>query len=135
LPLIIRDNKIKFYFRFMLSQIKFGYVLKFLIGFIDTLSFTISENFALSRNIKFYDFLTHFHFGEDVLLVYVCTISVPCSESICGNGAGCSTAPDGRFSPEKKASSSLDQGAGCVPDTVRTFRRGEKLFLQLEMKP
>jgi len=47
LPLIIRNYKIKVYFRFMLSQIKFGYVIKFLIGSIDTLSFTVPENFVL----------------------------------------------------------------------------------------
>ena len=57
---------------FMLSQITFGYVLKFLMGSIVTFSFTLSENFALSRPIRFYDLLTHFHVGEDVLLVYVC---------------------------------------------------------------
>jgi len=73
----------------MLSQIKFDYVLKFLMGSTDTLSFTVSENFALSRSIKFYDLLTLFQVGEDVLLVYVRTISVPCDESVCGSSDGC----------------------------------------------
>ena len=99
MPLIIRDNKIKVHFRFMLSQIKFGYVLKFLMVPIAAFSFTVSENFVLSRNIKFCDLSTHFHVGEDVLFVYICTVSITCSESIFGRGDGCSTIPHARFFP------------------------------------
>jgi hypothetical protein len=119
----------------MLSQIKFGYVLKFLIDFIDTLSFTVSENFALSRNIKFYDFFLLTFIFE---MFYLCMFALYQYHAVkvyVGVLMGVQLHPMAAFPLRKRHRHPLTRELGTSRIQSGRLGEGKNFFPQLEIMP